>query len=58
MVEDDLLLLLKGKANYTEENEQVYFDEKLQLAVVKNKETRDVVSIIRRKKPKVIWEDV
>lgn len=58
VVEDDLFLLLKGKANYTEENKLVYFDEKLQLAVAKNKETGDVVSIIRRKKPKGIWEDV
>ena len=58
MVEDDLFLLLKGKANYTEENKLVYFDEKLQLAVAKNKETGDIVSIIRRKKPKGIWEDV
>lgn len=58
VVEDDLFLLLKGKANYTEENKLVYFDEKLQLAVAKNKETGDIVSIIRRKKPKGIWEDV
>ena len=49
VVEDDLFLLLNGKANYTEENKLVYFDEKLQLVVVKNKETEDGVSIIRRK---------
>lgn len=58
VLEDDLFLLLKGKANYMEENKLIYFDEKLQLAVAKNKETGDVVSIIRRKKPKEIWEDV
>ena len=58
VLEDDLFLLLKGKANYTEENKLIYFDEKLQLAVAKNKETGDIVSIIRRKKPKELWEYV
>lgn len=58
--EDDLMALIKNNPpKYTEgEKKLIYFDADLQLAVVKNKETSDIVSVIRRKAPKEAWEDV
>jgi hypothetical protein len=40
------------------ENRLIYFDSNRQLLAVKNKNTGDVVSIVRRKSPKREWEDV
>lgn len=58
--EDVLIAFIKdGAPKYVEgENKLIYFDADLQLVVVKNKETRDVISIVRRKFPKEVWEDV
>ena len=57
--EKDVLALLKGKPNYKEnENRLAYFSEELQLAVIQNKETGDVVTIVRAKRPKGDWENV
>lgn len=57
--ENDVLEIIKGKPNYLEdENKLIFFDENRQLVVVKNKKTNDIVSIIRRKKPKEVWVSV
>lgn len=56
--EDDLLKLLKGEPNYTEgANKEVYFSEQLHLAAIKNVETKDIVTLVRAKKPKGGWEN-
>ena len=53
------MMLLKRNPNYLEGKDKlIFFDEKCQLALVKNKDTKDIVSIIRRKQPKEIWESV
>lgn len=57
--ETDVMTTLRGEPQYSEgENKRIFFDEKCQLAVAKNKNTDDIVSIIRRKKPKEEWESV
>lgn len=57
--ETDVLAIVKGNHKYLEgENKLIFFDEKCQLVVAKNKNTDDIVSIIRRKKPKEEWESV
>lgn len=57
--EDDLMKLLKNQVNYAEgENKLVYFNSALQLVAIKNKETGDIVSIVRRKNPKEEWKSV
>lgn len=57
--ENDVLEIIKGNPNYLEdENKLIFFDENCQLVVVKNKKTNDIVSIIRRKKPKEVWVSV
>lgn len=57
--ENDVKKVLKGNPNYKEgETKLVYFSEELQLSVIKNIETGDIVSIIRAKKPKGDWENV
>lgn len=57
--ETDVMTTLRGEPQYSEgENKLIFFDEKCQLAVAKNKNTDDIVSIIRRKKPKEEWESV
>lgn len=57
--EADVLEIVKGKHKYLEgENKLIFFDEKCQLVIAKNKNTDDIVSIIRRKKPKEEWESV
>lgn len=59
ITEDDVMSVLKSKPNYKEnENRCVYFSYELQLAIVKNSETDDIVSIIRRKNPKEEWDNV
>lgn len=57
--ETDVLAIVKGNHKYLEgESKLIFFDEKCQLVVAKNKNTDDIVSIIRRKKPKEEWESV
>lgn len=57
--EQDLMELLDRKPNYREnETKMVYFSEELKLAAIKNKETGDVVTIVRAKRPKGDWENV
>lgn len=51
--EKDVMNILLGHPNYSEgEKKLVFFDSERQLAVVKNKETGDIISIVRRKIPK------
>ena len=55
--ESDVLTIVKGNPNYSEgESKLIFFDSDKQLVVVKNKETDDIVSIVRRKMPKEVWE--
>lgn len=57
--ESDILTIVKGNPNYSEgESKWIFFDSDKQLVVVKNKETDDIVSIVRRKMPKEVWERV
>lgn len=58
--EGELMAFIEdGAPKYTEgEHKLIYFDEDLQLVVVRDKETRDIVSVVRRKSPKEVWKDV
>ena len=57
--EKDVMNVLLGQPNYSEgEKKLVFFDSERRLAVVKNKETGDIISIVRRKNPKGEWENV
>ena len=57
--EEVLMKFINGIPKYTEgENKLVYFDAKLQLVAIKNKITGDIVSVVRRKNPKEVWENV
>lgn len=57
--ESDVLTIVRGNPNYSEgESKLIFFDLGKQLVVVKNKETDDIVSIVRRKMPKEVWERV
>ncbi len=57
--EEMLIKIIKGTPNYTEgEDKQIYFIQELQLLVVRNKETGDIVSVVRRKNPKEVWKSV
>lgn len=57
--ESDVLTIVRGNPNYSEgESKLIFFDLGRQLVVVKNKETDDIVSIVRRKMPKEVWERV
>ena len=57
--EKDVMDILLGHPNYSEgEKKLVFFDSERQLAVVKNKETGDIISIVRRKIPKEEWDNV
>ena len=57
--EKDILDILRGQPNYTEgEKKLIFFDQEGQLVVVKNKETDDIISIVRRKNPKGEWDNV
>lgn len=40
------------------ENKFVYFIRELQLLIVQNKETEDIVSVVRRKEAKEAWKNV
>ena len=57
--EKDVLEVIKKKPNYLEgEDKLIFFDKERQLAVAKNKNTNDIVSIIRRKNQKEVWKNV
>lgn len=57
--EKDIIDMLRGRPNYSEgENKLVFFDPERQLVVIKNKETDDIISIVRRKNPKEEWKNV
>ena len=57
--EEELIKFINGKPKYTEgENKLIYFDSDRQLVAVKNKDTGDIVSVVRRKSPKEVWKDV
>lgn len=57
--EELLIKAIKGTPNYTEgEDKQIYFIQELQLLVVRSKETRDIISVVRRKEPKEAWKNV
>lgn len=59
VTEKELIEFIHGKPRFTEgENKWIYFDAELQLAAVKNKSTGDIVSVVRRKNPKEVWQDV
>lgn len=59
VTEKELTEFIHGKPRFTEgENKWIYFDAELQLVAVKNKSTEDIVSIVRRKNPKEVWQDV
>lgn len=57
--EQDVMNILHGHPNYSEgEKKLVFFDPERQLAVIKNKGTGDIISIVRRKNPKEEWNNV
>lgn len=57
--EKDILEAVKKTPNYLEgEDKLIFFDKERQLVVVKNRNTNDIVSIVRRKNPKEAWENV
>lgn len=57
--EEMLIKIIKGTPNYTEgEDKQIYFIHELQLLVVRNKKTVDIVSVVRRRAPKEAWGNV
>lgn len=54
-----LMKIINSTPNYTEgEDKQIYFIQELQLLVVRNKETKDIISVVRRKEPKEVWKNV
>lgn len=57
--DEELIKFINGKPKYTEgENKLIYFDSDRQLVAVKNKDTGDIVSVVRRKSLKEVWKDV
>ena len=57
--EDELIKFINGMPKYAEgENKLIYFDAERQLVAVKNKNTGDIISVVRRKNPKAGWKDV
>lgn len=57
--EEMLIKIIKGTPNYTEgEDKQIYSIHELQLLVVRNKKTGDIVSVVRRRAPKEAWRNV
>lgn len=57
VTEKELMEFINGMPKYMEgENKLVYFDEERQLVVIKNKDTKDIISVVRRKRPKEIWK--
>ena len=59
MSENDILKVLHEKPKYLEgETKAVFFDEQKQISIIQNRETKDIVSIVRRKNRKEEWKDV
>lgn len=59
VTEKELIEFIHGSPKYREgENKLIYFDTERQLVAVKNKGTGDIVSVVRRKSPKEVWENV
>lgn len=59
VTEKKLIEIVRGKPQFTEgDGKWIYFDSELQLVVVQNKSTEDIISVVRRKKPKEIWQNV
>ena len=57
--EQDVMQLLHTLPNYREGKERLaYFSEELQLSIIKNIKTDDVITIVRAKRPKGDWTDV
>ena len=56
--EEDALDLIKTMPNYSEgEEKMIWFSPSKQLVVIKNKNSGDIVSIVRRKNKKEEWTD-
>ena len=56
--EEDVLDLIKTMPNYSEgEEKMIWFSPSKQLVVIKNKNSGDIVSIVRRKNKKEEWTD-
>lgn len=59
VTEGELIEFIHGNPKYKEgENKLIFFDAERQLVAVKNKVTGDIVSVVRRKSPKEVWENV
>ena len=57
--EEMLIKIIRGEPNYAEgEDRQIYFIQELQLLIVGNKGTGDIVSVVRRNNPKEVWKNV
>ncbi|RHP07917.1 phage minor capsid protein [Dorea sp. AF36-15AT] len=57
--EEMLIKIIRGESNYAEgEDRQIYFIQELQLLIVRNKGTGDIVSVVRRNNPKEVWKNV
>ena len=57
--EQDVMEILKSRPQYKEgKNKIVFFSEILQLSVIKNLDTDDIVTIVRAKRPKGDWKNV
>lgn len=58
IADKDVLALIKSTPQFLEgDNKEVFFSEEKQLVVIRNKETNDIVSIVRAKKPKKEWAE-
>lgn len=59
VTESELIGFINSKPMYKEgDSKVVYFSEEKQLAVIKNTDTGDIVSVVRRKSLKEGWQDV
>lgn len=57
--DEELIKFISGAPKYIEgENKLIYFDSEWQLVAVRNKSTGDIVSVVRRKNPKEVWQNV
>lgn len=57
--ESELIEVIKQPAKYLDErNREVHFSAEKQLAAVRDRNTKDIVSIVRRKNRKEKWKDV
>ena len=59
ITDNEVIDFIKSGPNYVEgTNKNIYFNPEKQLAIIQNKETNDIVSIVRRKYMKEGWSDV